>query len=349
MEPFRTSDETIRLTPSEVATFNRIAFDSFQASGRPVSADQTYSMTDVSEVFFPSFALYYEYQTWGTVAKNWSEFLHNNRDGPAPQVMKRFAAEQVYHLPSTPMFLDALVGMIALDQIEIHYSPADCKADPSSSGIRLKDEGDSLVIDWGSFSSEVTSKDNEISRVDAGRTVGYLLSHGCIDIVIDVFSKMEEIFVREAKHMQSFLDEWEAVLRKRKSKTIEISLTISNVGKFDTHIRRDVRAAIGAKGDSEKIHFTVQAKPETEKGGGDGLYRHLGTRSASTIVFRTSLDADESERVHGAFTSGLNYIRVAVLASSGDWKEVVFSSVAPFSSAAKSQSERQINDILIAF
>ena len=102
------------------------------------------------------------------------------------------------------------------------------------------------------FFSPLILEDDNVDRLGAVKLLADLTSRGCVGTLSDVFGQMADNFEREVDHMKSYLTAWDEILRKRKSASIEATITVSNVGKFDTYIHEEIRAAIGAEGESEK-------------------------------------------------------------------------------------------------
>ena len=375
LSEFSNSTEVIRLTETEVEALNAISLNSHQAGTRPVWAEGSYTMHDVATNFKSSFGFYYEYLLFDKTTNKWSAFLENNKNKEPGALMKEFSEKQVFPLSGAPMLFDAFNGMAALgriDLVEYRGKEGSCKSDPETTkivlipgtnelglgelglgelGLSELGLGNSYELSWGNkFGSHLVSERDGPDRVHAAKRFAHWMSHACIDILIEVFNKMESIFEAEAKYMEQYLQRWNEVLRARKSKLIEVTVTVSNVGKFDTYVRREVSAAIGGQGGSEKIPFTLIYTEAGQSGKeSDSLYWHVKSRSANTLTFRASLDEVKSEQIHGAFASGLNYIQVGVLASSGEIQEVVYSPVVPFSSAAIQKARKQVEEISIEF
>ena len=164
-----------------------------------------------------------------------------------------------------------------------------------------------------------------------------------------MFGRMSEIFANEHKVMKNYLNGWNEVLAERKPNHFRIEITVSNVGKFDTYIRKRIAVAIGAKNSKEKIRLNLTAQEVANDGGRNHRYLSVGTRSASTFSFYATVDGKDSERILGAYNSGLNYMRVAAMGGSGEWEKFVFSPIVPFSKDAKIQTEQKLENVRIDF
>ncbi|MDE2811685.1 MAG: hypothetical protein OXM01_01585, partial [Gemmatimonadota bacterium] len=304
---FANSTEVIRLTEAEVEALNAISLNSAQAGTHPVWAEGSYTMQDVATNFKSAFGFYYEYVLFEKTTDKWRTFLEDNKDNEPGTLMKEFSEKQVFPMSAAPMLFRGFNGMAALGKIDLdeyRNQEESCKSDPDITKITLipADElglgelgleaglgelvlGGSYELSWGKrFGSHLVSERDGPDRVRAAKRFAHWMSHACIDILIDVFKKMEGIFGSEAKYMKQYLQRWNEVLAARKSKLIEVMVTVSNVGKFDTYVRREVSAAIGGQGGSEKIPFTlIHAEAGQSGKEGDSLYQHVKSRSANTL------------------------------------------------------------------
>ena len=350
-QEMRKFEVTIQLTDAEVQSLNSISNQSHQAGARNVSTSLVYTMEDIVELTTSSFAYYFDYVQWEQTSKQWSEFLQRNAHKNQESLMDTFVDEHVANAITTAGMLQAIIGMASIVENLLNLNPdeLDCLADDTTTDIHLVCRNDNCHIDWGSYTSHMVSNSDSMVRRIAAQEFSDLLERGCITSLSRVFGDASIIFGNEHRNMKAYLEQWNRILSDRIPQSFSVVVTISNVGKYDTYIRREIRAAIGDHGSENKIDLTLVPRRDDDANRFSTLYLPIKSRAASTFVFWATLDDDETSRVHGAFNSGLNYIRVGVLASSGGSSEFVFSQIGPFSSEAKRRARQQIDEIEVAF
>ena len=348
LQKFKLGSKYVLLKDDEADRLNRINRKSYQAGVGAVTTDRAYPLAKLGNLIKPSMYFYYRYIKWGNVTRNWNNFFVENQETKAGNLIHDFVSNKVRSVPDSAGIFQAITGMIALDELEIYdYDMMNCKSTVAEYNIFMTKENGKNYIDWGPFRSQI---DDDKDRIKAASRLLQFISRYCTEKLASIFLKAAAIFQREAKFMQKYLDEWQKILLARKPDSVEVLVTISNVGKFDTYVRREVRAAIGGKGEENKIRFNLIGDFFRKKSDSNvSMHVPVKSRSANTLRFRATLKGKDKENVYGAFSSGLNYIRIGVLASSGGSNRVVLSPTVAFSKEAKKRAIHQIENMKVDF
>lgn len=375
LSPIENSTETVQLQVEEARRLNAITRMSQQAAQSPVSTQRAYSPSDIVALFQSGFTFYYEYTQWAGVAREWSGILRNDSIEPVQRI-NSFVDNELNSVLSGGAFFRALVGMAAIgmssrENEDVPFSFAaeegDCRG-PGATGVRLigprprpggglpdllarlgGGEGLVYVLNWGSSMSVVANATADERRIDAARQLARLFEQACTESLGRVFESASEIFGREHVLINDYIDEWNRILAARRPASLIVTATIFNRGTHGTYVRRDVRAGIGARGGSEKVTLTLTSGEDVGGENSTTPYLAVSASQPSTYKFRASLEADDRERLYGAFVGGLNYIQIGVLALMGESNRRVYSPIAPFSEEAQERARMEIEDITIDF
>ena len=357
LSPITNSTEVIQLEDDEVRRLNGIARISNQAAERPVSTERTYSPSAVVDLFDTGFAFYYEYTQWERATKQWSDVLRNEVDDQVQQIHS-FVSTNVAAVPNNPGLFRALTGMATIqprgsEDIVVSLAPeeGDCR-ETNATRIRfyqtLVQQRASYVLDWGNSISVVAGVSSSEDRIEAARALGGLFERACTKSLSRVFETASEIFGREHVFIDDYLNAWNEIFTARRPASLVVTATISNTGRYGTYVRREVRAGVGARGTGQKIGLTLVASDLGEDVQ-RSPYLVVPASTPMTYRFRAALESDVRNRLYGAFASGLNYIRIGILASVGESNRHVYSPVAPFSDEARRATRAEIDEVPIEF
>ena len=357
LAPLRESDERITLTDDEASSLNAIADASNQAALSPVASNRAYDMTRIASLFEPGFSFYYEYTQWETVARTWSD-LFKTTDQTASEVLRSFVSLQ-HGQPDSPGIFSGLAAMATIEGgdgnvlLSLMPEEGDC-GDPGATNVRLVTEPgglfepDSYFINWGRYASPISISvpfDRE-ARVMALSALVELFANACVETLGRVLETASKIYGEEHALMKRYIDEWNGILQTRDPGNLRVTVTMSNRGMEDAYVRGAVRAAVGSRGEGGKILLTLTHDADL---GDSSPANHLAVaaRASTAFVFNVALDSQTSQRLHGAFTSGLNFVQVGALVLRDN--QVAYSPVTPFSDAARREALETVNNIEIQF
>ena len=348
--PIRNAEEIIMLQADEVQRLNRLTEMSNQALRWRVTGDRSYTTNDVVDHFENAFRYYYDYTQWEKVTKRWSEFLATSAESePLVPRVQSFVKTEVTGLPSNPNLLRALTGMAVaryLDEenylLDTSFVDGDCdKSEPTN--IRFHehpDEPGSYVLNWGRSMSSIGSIHDFAERKAATATLAVFFQHACAETLSRVFADASEIFGREHKYMKESLDEWNRIFNERKPASLNVAVTITNAGRFDTYIRRQIQASVGALDAEAGTQLTLTSSDNSDEDAVLSPFLRVGTRAPSTYRFRASLEEPQRDSLYEAFgeVEVDNFIEVKVIESFRESNNVTVSPPTPFSTAARNRS-----------
>ena len=342
LAPVRSPQMTIRLSPDEAERLNAISSKSGQSAQSPVSELRTYSMNEVVDNFLPAFAYYFEYGEWSKLCRDWATEL-GGPHGSSAQELEQFMASHVKSVANAAGLLAAMVGMLDRGDFSIPEIPGD-GIRTTVPGYGFRKIGNEYVLLLHGVDAVLVSSDDSAERIAAATALAGLFQHAKTHALAQMFAASSTVLEREDGLMGKYLAEWQAILASRKPRRIELNLTISNIGKYDTFVRRDVKAAVGTRGSDARIEAVLHRVTDSTD---DKLepYESIKSRTAETHTYSADLDSVSSDQLRGAYDSGLNYLRVAVLASAGTREITVASQLTPFSRKAMEIASRRVNDI----
>ena len=202
-----------------------------------------------------------------------------------------------------------------------------------------------MVINWGRMVSGIVSLNNP-RRIAHAENLARLFQDGCALTLSRVFRQAGDIFGVEHVGMKASLDEWNRIFAARQGSSLALTVTISNVGRFDSYVRREIRAAVGNPGTSPKLYFDLVSRDGAAEDITMTPSLPVEARTARTYKFHASSDSD-LDALYGAFQSRLNhYIVVGAFPSLGDPNDVVRAPETPFSGEARERVRREIDGVL---
>lgn len=338
--PFRDLTETVSLTAEEAAQLNALAAQSGMV--QPVNPGRVYSMREVAGLL-RSLSYYYEYTQWAPLARQWSARLEDGASGAGTEVWQ-FVQESLETDVESAGVLSGIVGMMALEMIEVDSSTQACLPEPFD-GIVLeeiqRDEGSFLALSTPRYTLPLVGLPSNQRRIEkAGRLVE-LFRFGCSTQLAMLFERASRVFEREANLIEQAVTTWNRALADRRSSRIAATVTISNLGKYNAFIRRDASIIVGPRGEESperQIRLILRAHLDDA----DSPYIRIPSRDVTTLQFAARMNDEDKERIYHSFASGLTYLRMAVLANSGAHTSVSYSDLVPFSAEAKTAAETDL-------
>lgn len=353
LTPLAESGEVLRLSEEEARRLNEIA-TVFSEPTQLASSEQTYSMRDVVRFVGGSFASYYDYTLWERAARQWGTLLSGDSEPEesADQRIEALVNTQFLYAPDSSGLFRAMIELAADSQDERALSLVadddDCLP-ANSARIRLVRGPEMHIIDWGLLSLPIFRRGAPREMVDTAEKLVRLFDMACVKSLSRILLRASRIFGTQYERMEQYIDEWNGILTGRRANSVTLRVTISNFGPFDTYVRSSIRVGVGTIGSDAKILFTLTADKGSDEDSETNPYLPIGARTPSTYVFRSSLAPEISEKLYGAFTSGLSYIQAGIVASSGGPNENVFSPVTPFSDRARELLREEVDGVRIDF
>jgi hypothetical protein len=126
-----------------------------------------------------------------------------------------------------------------------------------------------------------------------------------------------------------------------------VTATLSNLGRFDSFVRAKGKVVVGTTGTKTPIEFIVEPYGEESTEIVRSQYISVESRKTKTVRFVARLEEDERRRVRAAYESGLVYVRLALLVSSGKDEKKIVSSLSPFSVEARKQHDEVVAGMTI--
>jgi hypothetical protein len=111
---------------------------------------------------------------------------------------------------------------------------------------------------------------------------------------------------------------------------------------------RKEKVIIGTFGSKSPIEFIVEQYNEDPNQLGRGQYISVESRKTKTIRFLARLEEDKRQSVRAAYESGLVYVRLALLVSSGREEKKIVSTLGPFSVEARKQHDAAVANMTIS-
>jgi hypothetical protein len=173
------------------------------------------------------------------------------------------------------------------------------------------------------------------------------------------------IFRSEADKIRRYVDEVKRSIDTRQSDFVTITATLSNIGKFDSFIRKNAKVVVGTTGNNQTaISFIAKlvenessnkpADDESSKqtpvaaANAPSAYIGLSSRKTLTTKWSAMLSKSDKDRIHGGFMSGLTYLRMGIVANSGDAEVEILSPLTPFSEKAKDIATQRVRDLKVS-
>jgi hypothetical protein len=353
---YNAQDETIRLSADEVARLNSIADQSGMAD--PVHGYSPYALSEVADKIMQPMAFYWEYTHWPESLADWSRALASNDNGDAEHVILGFVKQNLLPVLQSPGIFQALIGAADREDIDLLPLAGDCQARPVPGISSELDRDGTYYLVLPTVRMTLSVGDNE-GRLTQAKNIAHLLTYACNRTLAHVFGRGADLLTRESKLMDSYIQAWNEIIKSRKSNSLSLTVTLSNLGMFDTFVRRDAKIVVGSLGKSANTVYTIvrgrsRTPPATSSTAsqdkspeGSELYIRVPSRSAVTIDFQAKLTDSLSDQLAGTFAGGLNFLRLGVLVSAGNNERVVLSATTPFSRKAREEAARMVQQVAV--
>lgn len=347
-QPFKDEDRSIVLDALEAQRLNALARESGMLD--PVIDGEDYSMVEIGQLLTPTL-IYYEYLDWIGQLKSWQGFLAHERKAGTPreQTVQRFVDQYLMAYLESAGIVQAIVGMAIRNTLDLSAPQNDALQTPISwiKWEQSKKYKGYLIIFKASFMKVVDEGDLQ-ERIASGKDFCDLLRDGSIGTLEQVFGKAAELLDKETDLIDKYVAELNAILAARTSTRFSLVVSVSNVGRYDTFFRKRAKVIVGAPG-LPTGQLTIVVSAEDPEDPGITPYFSVRSRETRTIKFSADIPDDLSTKLHGAYASGLNYLKIGLLASAGKWEKTVSSSPAPFSIAAREKIARKAEELLVEF
>lgn len=348
LKPFSGSGQSIAFSNEEANALNAIATRSGML--HQVIDGKDYDLKDIRNIIRPTL-LYYEYTQWSPRLIEWADFLATNKDNPA--AIQSLVDEHISRYIESSGIFQGIVGMADREEFSLTPIPAEVELGTRQESIGFvhsAEEGHLIV--FREFGIKIADSDSLPNRIEAGKELALLLRNGCRVTLEGVFRKAADIFLREVRLIDGFVGTLNSILTSRTSTNFSLLVSISNVGRYDTFFRRQAKVIVGAPGSGVgplELVVTVEEGEEVSGSARDTPYFVVESRDTSTIKFSAVVPDELRGRLHGAYASGLNYLKIGLIASAGTWETSVASAAAPFSVDARQAVEQKINEMKLLF
>ena len=334
---FRDSHGFVQLTDSEVRDLNEISNASQQVATRPAST-RRYQMSEVADLFDPAFSFYYAYTQWAEDVESWKQYLQNgiNDNQRSDSLIRSFIETKMQMEGSAKIFMAVITSW---DEIEGDViTSSSCIQDSEKEiAVGLSRSSGRIEIDFGKYSMTIPDRGR---MHDAAEKLVEVIKKGCVSHLISIFNRMNGVFDHGHKQMKKYLDTWNGILERRKPDNFRAVVTVANVGKFDTFIRRDVRVRVAGE-EGEILTFDM-TRDDVDGARSTNLYLPVQSRAANSFKFVATFEEEDVRNLlYSAFNSG-NYVQVGVVANSGEREETILSRIMPFSAEDKEEKGKPI-------
>lgn len=336
LKPFRDDVQKVRLTAMEIEELNAIE----KRSGmlRHISGGPIFKISQVGEYLEPPFAFYGRYQAWTVASRSFVAPLRQSPSAATPAEKYRLLTSTVESVDSLPGLLQAIVGIHYRRHIALSPMQEDCLQGHDSE-IPLVSEGNALYLNFQTFKAHLYSG-TEPGRVASARALGNLFESACLLTLARVFEDAAKVMEVETDLMGRYLRKWDDLLANKQPESMRIGVQISNIGKYDSFVRREGKVSVGSKGSDAPIEVMVKARSgasgESAQEDAERSIK-IASRSNEYVTFDVELPDLSKQQLFGAYKSGLVYVRLGLLASAGSNEENVLTQIAPFSTGAKEE------------
>lgn len=341
LKPFRDRHDFVQLTDTEARNLNEISNVSRQVATRPAST-RRYQMAEVADLFEPAFSFYYAYTQWAEDVESWKQYLQDgmNDNQRSVSLVRSFIETKMQMESAAKIFMAVITSW---DDIEgdVITSSSCIQGSDEEIDVGLSVSRGMIEIDFGKYGMTIPGNIGRM-RDSAEKLVG-VIKRGCVNHLVSIFGRMNGVFDRGHEKMKEYLDMWNEILEKKKPNSFTAVVTIANVGKFDTYIRRDVHVAVAGGG--EKIIPFDMTSDDVDGARSTSPYLPVRSRAANSFRFVATFDEKEEEvrnLLSSAFNSGWNYVQIGVVANSGEREEVILSGSTLFSAEGKEEKRKPI-------
>jgi hypothetical protein len=290
------------------------------------------------------------YKNWSNEAASWSNALAGINGSPPADQLKALI-EMIRHGAEVSGLFQGLVGMAWRRAIDVSPDRAGC----GSANLGLVDEGvarNQFRMSFDKFQIALVQADEDPMRIAAAKQVAHLVEFACIAGLQKALHDASAEFRDEADRMIRYVSLWNTILKDKRPALARITISLANVGRYDSFVRSEGKVAVGPKGLAKPLTFTVHRiankdDDETEASGDVG-YIKIPSRANVVIVFQADLDTNIREQLYGAYQSQLAFLKLGLVASAGSVESDVVSQAAPFSREAKIEFRKRVDDIALS-
>lgn len=348
------SDQTINLADDERARINEIANQSGQL--KPVPSATVTDLAKVATYLRDAISVYYEYRNeWSTLPSQWAREIEAGvAAGEGPVAILATFVERLEGYQRGAGLFQGMIGMDSQGTVSLDTDSAEGCSRVEVPWVRY-----STVIPariggpatlgflFPKFRMPLVRENSSENRLESAAKLADLFKQACVQKIAAVLDEASQVFSFEADLMARYVEVWNDILGSRRSNKLSLRVTISNVGKYDSFVRRTGKIAVGPKGrNKDKIEVLIGADEEEDDEGGDtSPFLSIPSRSTITRTFTAHLTEETSERLHGTYVGGLNFLKLGVRASAGKYEGEFRSPPTPFSDQARKQVEARIEQM----